>query len=281
MKRFLISLLGSLLVAAAVIGLVASVYGIVQVWRVRQPVQESIESTLNLLDDTLSITAEALSVSSQSLDQVGGSLDTLVTTIRGTGKSVHDTLPLIDLFGQVTRQDLPQTLHSTQGALSSAQASAGLIDKTLAFISSIPLLNIVSYDANQPLSGALKDVSSSLDAIPKTLAGMNESIQKTGTNLAGIETQLDRIAADIGGIRSSVTSAQKVISRYRQQVSTLQQRLAQLRRSLTAALDGLAWFCTLVLAWLAVTQLGLLAQGLQLLGVKLAPPERVDPKQSN
>jgi hypothetical protein len=258
---------GILLLIAAIAGLIISVAGIIGVWRIEAGMKAGLANTTGMLETTLQATADGLEIARQSLTQADSSLDTLAETVDTAGQSLGDTAPLIESLTQVTSNDLPETIRTTQGALVSAQASAETIDSTLRLITSIPLLPIQPYQPEVPLGQALQDVSASLDAIPESLASMEEALGNTADNLVTIEQQLDDIALGVAGVSASLAGAQDVLTQYTRVVATMQQQLATARAVLPRQLDAIAWFVTVLLVWLGMSQLGLLVQAFDLLGV--------------
>jgi hypothetical protein len=259
--------IGVLLLIAAVAGLMISVAGIVGVWRIVAGMKAGLASTGGMLETTLLATADGLGIARQSLTQADDALDTLADTVDTAGQSLGDTAPLIDSLTQVTSTDLPETIRTTQGALASAQASAETIESTLRLITSIPLLPIQPYQPEVPLGQALQEVSSSLDAIPESLASMEAALANTADNLVTIERQLDDIALGVAAVSASLAAAQDVVSQYTQVVASMQQQVVTAQTVLPRQLEAIGWFVTVLLIWLGLSQLGLLVQGFDLLGV--------------
>jgi hypothetical protein len=267
MRRSPSSIVGILLLIAAVAGLMISLAGIVGVWRITAGIKTGMATTAAMLETTLQATADGLEIARLSLTQADESLETLAETVDTAGQSLGDTAPLIASLTQVTSTDLPETIRTTQGALVSAQASAETIDSTLRLITAIPLLPIQPYAPEVPLGQALQEVSDSLDAIPESLSSMETALADTADNLVTIERQLDDIALGVAGVSASLASAQDVVGQYTQVVASMQQQLSAARTILPRQLELVAWFVTVLLIWLGLSQLGLLVQGFDLLGV--------------
>lgn len=140
MKRTLFSSLGILLIAASLAGMTISIFGIVGLWRLEADIKTSVNETLALLDTALQTTSDGLAVTSQSLDQADDSLISLVAPIQAAGKSVEETLPLINTLSTVTTHDLPQAISTSQQTIHSARVSASVIDSTMRVLAAIPLL---------------------------------------------------------------------------------------------------------------------------------------------
>lgn len=266
MKRAIFSFLGILLVVASISGMAISIFGIVGLWRIEANIKTSVNETLALLDTALQTTSDGLAVASQSLDQADDSLAALVITIQAAGKSVEETLPLIDTLSSVTTRDLPQTISTSQQAIQSARVSANVIDSTMRTLAAVPFLGVAGYNNTVPLSDSLADLSNSLDPISDSLTSMEESLSASRDNLSDIGASSAEVAKNIAAIRASLGQARQVITQYESVVTTLQQQAAAARKNAPANLDRVAWFITIVFLWLGLTQIGLLLQGLEMLG---------------
>ncbi len=74
------------------------------------------------------------------------------------------------------------------------------------------------------------------------------------------------------GQACSLGAAKQLTAKYSQVVSTLRQQLAGIRANLPIQLDTIVWFATIALVWLALTQIGLMMQGLEMMGLLFARP---------
>lgn len=269
MKRAFSRLIGAILMFAALAGLVICIGGIVGAWQVRSVLSANLTSTLDLLDATLKATKDGLAVADQSLTGVALSVDTLSDTLAVTSKTVEDSLPLFDTMTELSTEEFPVTLTTAQEALTAAQESAGAIDSTLSLISAIPFLPMEPYAPDTTLSAALGDVAESLEPLPGSLTEMQEPLLAAQQNIGEIGGQLGTMAGNISQINTDLTNAQDVIAQYDQVVADLQSQIDFGRASLPAAVNGMAWFATIVLAWLGITQIGLMMQGLEMLGFEI------------
>jgi len=274
LRRGFYSLIGILLILASLAGLAISVVGIIGVWRVEQSIETGVENTLGVLETTLNSTDDGIEIAGQSLGQAADSLSTLAGVFRTTGKSVRDSMPLLDSFGQISTQDIPQTIKKTQTALRSAQSSAKIIDSTLQIITAIPFLPIDRYEPEVSLDEALGEASASLDPISDSLSLMTKSVRASASNLGAVAEQLDAAAANIEDIKGSLSEAHQVTTQYKEVISTLKQQLDIARSNLPGQLNLIAWFITIALVWLGLTQVGLMMQGLEMLGLHFVKPDK-------
>ena len=175
---------------------------------------------------------------------------------------------MLDVLTKITTISLPDTILSTQKALDSAQTSAGFIDRTLDFLSSIPFLGVKQSPTKAPLGDALGDVSASLDDVPTTLKSMDGSLTDARTNLGSIEGQFTAISDDIRKIGDSLATAKEVTTQYQDVVASLQEKVTQTRENLPVTLALVGIILTILFIWLGLTQIGLMMQGLEMMGVR-------------
>ncbi len=281
MKRIIYKILGISLVLASLVGLAVAIIGITGIWKFEGKVLANLENMLAFLDTTLQTTADGLEVANTAIDQADDSLDTLVKTIETTGKSVQDLVPVLDVLTAITTIDLPDTITSTQKALESAQSSANIIDSTLQFIASIPFLGVKQAQPKAPLGDALGEVSDSLDGVPNSLRSMDVSLTDARTNLGSIESKFKAISEDINKIGDSLAIAKDVTTQYQDVVTTLQEKVSRTRQDLPVTLALIAIIFTVGFVWLGLTQIGLMMQGLEMMGVKFGKPVKPEVVRSS
>lgn len=267
MRRTLFSTLGTVLVIAAIAGMAISIFGIFGVWRVEKDVKTSLINAVDLLDTTLKATHDGLTIAATSLDKANDSLVSLVSVVRTTGQTVEDTIPLINSLEKMTTEDLPNALGSTQTALQSAQASARVIDTTLSVLTTIPFLSTPSYNNQLPLGTAFGGVAESLDPMIESLSSMDESLQDSRKNIKEVNLAFGDIADNLASMETSLKDARGVTTQYLDVLEDLELQLDKTRQNLPRTLDGISAFITIALIWLAISQLGLLMQGLEMLGL--------------
>jgi methyl-accepting chemotaxis protein len=259
---------GYALILASIAGLLFSLAGIIGIWGVQRNLRESLMETLDLLDITLVTTTQGLTVVNDSLIKASTDVRALSATLQTTGRAISDTNPIIVEVSELVSDELPDAVLKTQIALTSAQASARLIERTLTFISNLPLLPIEAYNPPVPLEVALGEVVTSLDPIPESLSAMETNLNTSRGNLILIEAEFNIMARHIDDINTSVADARTVIHQYQGVVSTLQEQITSLQTNLPTWLNTAAWFITVGLVWLGLTQLGLLAQGFEMVATR-------------
>jgi hypothetical protein len=255
---------GYALILASIAGLLFSLAGILGIWGVQRRVRESLTETIDLLDQTLVTTTQGLAVVDDSLTKASTDVRALSATLQTTGRAIRDINPIVIEVSELVSDELPDAILKTQTALTSAQASARLIERTLTVISNLPLLPIEAYNPPIPLELALGEVVTSLEPIPESLTSMEATLNTSRGNLILIEAEFNIMARHIHDINTSLSEAGTVIDQYQEVVSSLQQQITSLQENLPTWINLATWFITVGLIWLGLTQLGLLFQGLEM-----------------
>lgn len=259
-------IIGITLIVAAATGMFISLYALTGMWRIKKPVEATILKNLETAATTLEATDDGLSIANQFLDSTSASIMAFETTVETLAKSIDDTGPFLDSLSTLMADDLPNAITSAQTSLLAAQSSARIIDSVLRSVTSIPFFPGDPYNPPVPLHVALAQVSDSLEGLPDSLSAMEGSLDTTNDNLGTIKVEVERMAKDISQIKDSLTEAKKVVTQYQTVGSDLQSSVKLMRARLPRWINSLAGTFSIVLLWLAITQVGLLVQGLELLG---------------
>jgi len=261
-------IIGITVIIAAIAGLVICIGGIVGVWMAREPLATSLTNTFDLLGTTLKATSDGLTVADQSLSQAANSVTALENTIRTMGKAVRDSVPLVESLSILIGKDLPDAILATQSALTSAQSSAKSVDSTLTLLTAFPFLPIEPYAPEVPLTDALGEVSASLDPIPQTFVAMEDSLKTSQGNLKLLSAQVAVIANNVGELKTNLADAREVLAQYQAILATLGGQIDAALAILPRLMNLMAWLLTVIFVWLGLTQVGLLYQGLEMVGAK-------------
>jgi uncharacterized phage infection (PIP) family protein YhgE len=174
---------------------------------------------------------------------------------------LETTSAMLGSVGDIMADDLPGIIEETQRSLSAAEEGAAVIEGVLQGLNTISRLTGQTYAPEVSLTEGFAGISDSLDTLPGTLAELDESLSAAQENLDGIQTSvallpapLDETATVLGDAQTSLESYSGVIEELTQKVSNLQRSLPNWTRAVVLALYFL-------LIWVAVSQIGLLWQG--------------------
>ena len=254
--------IGLFLLVFAAISFAITMYGMLQLWRMKEPLKTNLLTNVELLETTLQNTADGLVIANQSLDSVMTSLNGLETTVGTLAGSIDDTTPLISSLETLTGETLPGTIQSTQSSLNAAGESAKIIDSVLR---ALTIFNRNLYNPSEPLDVALGNVSASMDDLPETLDTMETSLKDTNKNLLTLQAEILLAVESIKDINQGLEEAGKVIESYQESVDLLLIEITGYKTRLPGWIDGAVWIITFLLIWLVIVQLGVLVKSWQMI----------------
>jgi methyl-accepting chemotaxis protein len=260
------NLLGVVLIATAIVGILFGIVALAYTWKTLPIFTQNTKSSVVMIGDALKTTSDGLVVVDSSLTATISSFTKLESTVVATAQSIDDSTPMVETLVLLAKEDLPATVSSAQLSLVAAQDSAEIIDSILRFLAGLPFVPQNLYNPPVPLHVALADVSGSLESIPPALETIEISLSETSENMEVIQADITLIATDIHDITVSMESAQDVIEEYQTLITDLQIRVDRVENNLAGWLNGAALILTFLLIWMIITQIGLLIQGLSMLG---------------
>ena len=213
---------------------------------------------------TATTTEDSLLLIESSILDLLDATDTFQTTSITVAQSIHSSSLMTDSIASITGNDIPVMIADTQTAITSAQASAVVIDNVLNALASIPFIGI-DYHPRVPLNVALGQVSSSLASLPTSLEQVQGELESAHDNLLGLEEDIIQINQDLQAVATNLTLAQVVVDEYKTEIAQLKTRLDHSRNSMPDWILSAAWVLTFVIIWFSISQLGMLLQGFDML----------------
>jgi methyl-accepting chemotaxis protein len=252
--------LGKLMMILAVAGMIFSLIGIAGIWILRPVFMNSITTTLDLFHSTLLTTSDAVEVLSGVIDNSKDDLALIQSSLDSLSTSIDSISISLDTSSALIGDDLRLTVIETQVALSSAATSAEIIDDTLAFLASIPLLG-ADYQPEVPLHISLAQVAASLDDVPDSLESLESNLNTTSSDLKSFSDDLTLFSDNLGMFNEDLSDTRSILDEYDSVVSNALTRL----ETLQSRLGGYSIFISLVLSgvllWLGVAQFNVYLRG--------------------
>ncbi len=252
--------LAVLMVSVTTIGVLLSVFLIVEIWRLRQPVILQLKTGIEQTSAILQTTSEGLDVIDQVVGNVYSSTLYLDDATNALAQTISSTDSFIDSAGTFVGEDLINTITNTQKTLNTAKSSALVIDNIMSALSRVPLIGI-RYDSSQPLNTALGQVSASLNPFQSSLKSFQANLETTRQDMQVFYDQLTVLEQNIKAIGSNLDSSRQVIDKYRSQVVTLQSWMEKAHLSISTWVNTACWILTITILWLVFIQVGIFVHG--------------------
>lgn len=270
MPAILERIIGIILTLAATIGLILNVAALIFLPTIEQTAAATIGSTLVVVDSSLDTTTQALDVATGALDNTQLSLDSVEGTTRAVAVTINDTRPVIQEVSNLTATSLPQTIEGTRNALGVAATSAEAIDAVLIGLGAVNVLGVdlglPAYDPDTSLSASLADINDNLAPLEDSFDNVSLSLAVADNNLEEVNIQMVAVADSLGNFDATITDAKNVTNQYKVVLVQQQEVLQTLNNQIPLAVTwGVRGFMVL-LAYLLIAQVGLLSQGLEMIG---------------
>jgi len=252
------------MVCITALGILLSIFLLIQVWRNRQPVADKLQAALEQSTTILQTTDEGLGVIDQVISNVYTSTIYIDEVTQAFSQTVQSTNLFMDSADTFIGDNLITTITNTQAALDSAQASAKVIDNILSAMSRIPLIGI-RYNPTLPLNIALGEVSTSLDPLQGTLKDFQTNLATTQENIQVFNDQISVLDKNIIAIDKNLRQAQTTIDSYRSQVNSVKSWADKAKNNLPAWISTISWILTIIILWLVIIQIAIMLQAITLL----------------
>jgi hypothetical protein len=253
--------LGVGLMLFSAVGLVISVLGLIVVFALSGQVASNADHALEITVDTLSSTQQNLDLTDRALGEARVALSTTETFVEEAGSGLENTSALMGSLSEILGSDLPDVIEDTQDSLAAAEEGAAVIEDVLRGLNAISGLTGLSYDPEVSLTDSFASMNESLGTIPATLAELDDSLEGAQQNLDDLQTALSQVATPLTESEVVLAEAQASVQAYSSTIEQLAEAVGDLRTVLPAWIRTALLALYFLLVWLAVSQIGLLWQG--------------------
>jgi len=253
--------LGVGLMFFSALGLVISVLGLIAVFTLSGQVASNADHALEITVDALTSTRQNLDLTDRALGEARVALTTTDTFVQEAGSGLENTGALMGSLSEILGSDLPDVIEDTQDSLSAAEEGAAVIEDVLRGLNAISGLTGLSYDPEVSLTESFASMNESLGTIPATLAELDDSLVGAQQNLDELQTALSQVATPLTESEAVLAEAQASVQAYSSMIEQLTQAVGDLRAVLPAWIRIAVLALYFLLVWLAVSQIGLLWQG--------------------
>ena len=257
-------LTGVIYVVGAIFGLLISVVCSAVLWSTKGEVTGSLIEIVSLTSRTLNATRETVQVVGTSLEDASNNLELIRSSINDVASTLEDSNGLLTSTAGLVGNDMVSFVEETQASLDTVQTSARLVDDTLRFISSIPLIG-GRYRPEVPLQESVAEVSRSLEPLPDSFNKIERELEVSAANLDIVMHDVKLLGDQVEEIDTSLTEAKEVVDKYRLILVDVRNRFDEIERRLPVALNTIYLGITAILVWIFITQAGLLLHGIEML----------------
>jgi len=253
--------LGSCLMIFSALGLVISLLGLVLVFRFSGPVASSAGQALQVTVVALTSGQQNLDLAHRALGEAQTALDATEAFVEGAGGGLENSSALMGSLSDMLVGDLGHVIVESQYSLAAAEDAAAVIEELLYGLNVISGLTGLTYDPDVSLTESFARMNESLDTVPRTLAELDESLSAAQGNLDESQASVAALTGPLNESEAVLIEAQASLEEYSSLIAQLIQELQDLQESLPRWTRAVVFSLYFLLIWLAITQVGLLWQG--------------------
>ena len=270
-RRFL----GMLMLLIAVGGIGLSLFGIRLGHGLIDSIAANFDQTLQLTSQSLDTVSETLLLAKSSIADVNTVMETAETTADDLAQTVNETRPLLTQISAVTSEQVPDSLETIQAAFPSLEQVAGVIDSTLVTLNGFRIdeqilgLNIqydlgIDYEPEIPFDQSVRELGQGLEGLPESLRALQIYINVTDGNLQTVSQDIRNLADDLNVVNGRINELDPILDEYLVLITDSNDRTRELRGQINDDVQNMKNGVTLVLVWLAISQIAPLYLGWEL-----------------
>ena len=267
------SVLGASLMIFSALGLVISLLGLLAVCKVSGPFAQSADEAVTLSLTALNTTSQSLDLVQSALSEAQDALGAVETVIQDVDEGLQNTAALTGSLSDALGGDLPQVILNSQDSLTAAEEGAAVIEQMLYALNAISALTGVTYDPDVSLTQGFARLNQSLDAVPQTLHEVDENLIAVRDNLKGMQPGFTDLSDTLIESEAILVETQTSVDDYNRVVQELSVKISRLQNTLPNWLRIATFALYFLLIWLAISQIGLLWQGWEMVSYHPAQVE--------
>jgi chromosome segregation ATPase len=244
---------GLILVILSCVFFALSLAGLVGIWVYNTPLTERVLTSIDTTSADLEGAAVAIESSKAELISAEAQLELLQAILETLGvNAAEDLNRLADIVSRV-EDTLSPVLNSVSSGINMLRDSLLTIKDTLEAINELPLVNIQIPGIESIEEGA--DQLGSLQTQIEEGGGKIEQLSQT------TQDTVDSISTGFAALEASINSLLKTLNEYEGKIEAAQEQLLYLEENVPTWIDLASVILTVLLVWLAVSQVGLFILG--------------------
>jgi len=254
-------ILGLSLMIFSALGLAISLSGLLAVSMVSNQVGQSADEALTLTLASLDTTSQSLDLVHSALGEAQDALGVMETVVRGTDDSLQNTGALIGSLSDFLIGDLSPAISNSQHSLTAAEEGAAVIEEMLYSLNAISMLTGMTYDPDVSLTESFARINQSLDTMPESLTEVDENLNAVRESLNSVQTDFTDLITTLNESEAILVEAQTGVDDYSNLVQELSLKISDVQENLSTWIRTAILSLYFLLIWLAISQIGLLWQG--------------------
>ncbi len=247
-------ILAVIVMAIGILVLVLSLTGIVGAWIVRAQLANDLVAVATEAEARASTIKRGLDLLDTALSRARDQVSTVEQDVQAFGADVEENKPLLTAISDKLGIELSPLVDSAREIMTTIREAVAAVNSAIEAINAIPFVSVPTPELN-----TLQKLSQDVETFRTEVQDLRTAIdQRRSEIIQGAVSIVTTPTALIGGTLGEV---QATVSGYSQQVGAVQERLSNFKSAIAGRLTWVAVILTLILLWVAFSQIGLLVLG--------------------
>lgn len=271
-------ILGALIILIGLAGLALAIWFAVNLQPAADRLEANVASGMDFGLEALGMISETLQVTLQTVSDTSLILDAAVASSERTGETLEALRPAVQDLSDIVAFQLPDNIQAIRDTMPALEQAATAIDSTLRTLAgfqwstTIPLINYefgfglgIEYDPPVPLDQSITEVDQALAELPMQLTGIQASLLSTRRNLSDTAASVAEVGESLKTVGQDLDTVAGALGQYFDLLERANSQLQASRSTIRQQIRSGRTTLTIVLIWLALSQLAPLYLGLTLL----------------
>jgi prefoldin subunit 5 len=238
----------------SILVLVLSLTGIVGSWIVRGQLNASLMGIVSAAETRATTVKKGLDRLDTALTQARSQVTAIEQDVQAFGTSIEENRPLFAAISDAIGIELSPLVESARQTMTTVREAVAAVNSAIEAINAIPFVSVPAPELQtlQKLSQDVENFRTEVQAVRTAID------QKRSEIIQGTVSIITTPTSQIGGTLDEMLDT---VSGYSQQVGAVQEGLSSFRSAIGSTLTWTAIIVTLILLWIAFSQVGLLVLG--------------------
>jgi hypothetical protein len=247
-------ILAVIIMAISVLVLVVSLTGIVGAWIVRAQLTTDLVGLATEAEARASTIKRGLDLLDTTLTRARVQVAAVEQDVQTFGADVEENKPLLTAISDKLGIELSLLVDSAREIMTSIREAVAAVNSAIEAINAIPFVSVPTPELN-----TLQKLSQDVESFRTEVQDLRAAIDRRRSEI--ILGTVSIVTTPTSLIGSTLGEMQASVSGYSQQLSAVRERLSNFKSAIERGLTWAAVILTLILLWVAFSQIGLLVLG--------------------
>jgi hypothetical protein len=247
-------ILAAIVMVISVLVLVLNLTGIVGTWIVRARLATQLVGIVTAAEARATTVKQGLDRLDTALTQARDQVAAVEQDVQAFGTDLEQNKPLLAAISDKLGLELGPLFDSAREIMATVREAVAAVNSTIEAINAIPFVSVPV-----PELETVKKLSQDVESFRTEVQDLRTAIDQRRSDI--IQGAVSIITTPTSQIGSTIGEMQTTVSGYSQKIGAVQEGLSNLKSAIGRGLTWLAIILTLILLWIAFSQVGLFVLG--------------------